>query len=81
MLELSTSLIHLAWTPGPLELGIILVVALLLFGGRLPTMMRNRGRGVTGFKRRIKDASQELKQTIDKGAEENDQNHDEEPRS
>ena len=81
MLELSTSLIHLAWTPGPLELGIILVVALFLFGGRVPTLMRNIGRGVTQVKRGIKHSSQRRKQTIDKGAEENDQNHDEEPRS
>ncbi|OUU23969.1 MAG: hypothetical protein CBC13_04285 [Planctomycetia bacterium TMED53] len=58
-------LIQLAWTPGPVELVVILVVALLLFGSRLPNVMRNMGRGITEFKRGIKDSSNELKQTIE----------------
>lgn len=44
----------LAWTPGPLEIGLLLVVALLLFGKRLPEVMRSMGRGVVEFKKGIR---------------------------
>ena len=73
MLETIAPFIQLAWSPGPFELGVILIVALLLFGGRLPNMMRNMGRGITEFKKGIKDSSQEIKQTIDNSADDNDQ--------
>ena len=55
-----------AFTPGPLEFGVILVVMLLLFGSRLPNVMRNMGRGITEFKRGIKDTKDDLQKTIDK---------------
>jgi len=51
------------WTPGPLELVVILVVAVLLFGRRLPEIARNLGKSLTEFKRGIheaKDAKDEL---------------------
>ena len=38
-------------TPGPLELGAILIVALLVFGSkRLPEVGRSAGRGIREFK-------------------------------
>lgn len=40
-----------AFGVGPLELGIVLVVILLLFGNRLPGLMRSLGRGIVEFKR------------------------------
>ena len=40
----------LAWAPGPMELIIIAGVVLLLFGNRLPSVMRSLGRGVGEFK-------------------------------
>ena len=79
MLETIAPFIQLAWSPGPFELGVILIVALLLFGGRLPNMMRNMGRGITEFKRGIKDSSNELKQTIEN--EEDDPPRDEQSQS
>jgi len=42
---------------GPMELLIVAVVILLLFGSRLPTMMRSLGRGVVEFKKGLHDES------------------------
>jgi len=41
--------------PGWSEILIILVVLLLLFGTRLPTVMRSLGKGVSEFKKGLKD--------------------------
>ena len=41
-------------TPGPLQIIILLVVILLLFGHRLPKMMRSMGESVTEFKKGVK---------------------------
>ncbi len=54
-----------AWVPGPTEMIVIGVIMLLLFGSRLPSVMRNLGRGVTEFKRGIKSTEDEVKKTID----------------
>ncbi|HET6204034.1 MAG TPA: twin-arginine translocase TatA/TatE family subunit [Planctomycetota bacterium] len=45
---------------GPLELLIILVVALLLFGGRLPDVGRNLGKSLAQFKRGLQDMREEI---------------------
>ncbi len=37
--------------PGPMEMIIIGVIILLLFGNRLPSVMRSLGRGVVEFKK------------------------------
>lgn len=37
--------------PGPMEMLIIGVIILLLFGNRLPSVMRSLGRGVVEFKK------------------------------
>ena len=39
--------------PGPMEMMIILAIMLLLFGNRLPSVMRSLGRGVVEFKRGV----------------------------
>jgi sec-independent protein translocase protein TatA len=41
----------LGWTPGVWELAIIGGVVFLLFGHRLPSMMRSLGAGVVEFKK------------------------------
>ena len=46
------------WTPGPLELAIIAIVALLLFGRRLPEIARNVGKSMTEFKKGINEAKE-----------------------
>ncbi len=40
----------LGWMPGPLELSIIAGIALLLFGSRVPSIMRGMGVGIKNFK-------------------------------
>ncbi|MBI4613076.1 MAG: twin-arginine translocase TatA/TatE family subunit [Planctomycetes bacterium] len=45
---------------GPGELAVILVVALLLFGSRLPEVSRSMGKALKEFKRGVSDFKSEL---------------------
>jgi sec-independent protein translocase protein TatA len=47
---------------GPLgltELVVIAVILLLLFGSRLPNLMRNLGKGVTSFKKGLEEGRED----------------------
>ena len=44
------------WTPGPLELIIIAIVALLVFGKRLPEIARGLGKSLIEFKKGVSEA-------------------------
>ena len=47
---------------GPTELLILAVILLLLFGNRLPSVMRNLGRGVIEFKKGVQGIDDEERQ-------------------
>ena len=46
------------WTPSPLELIIILVIAVLIFGKKLPDIARSIGKSLTEFKKGIHEAKE-----------------------
>ena len=46
------------WGIGPLELIPILILAVLLFGGRLPEIARAVGKGVAEFKKGLQEGEQ-----------------------
>ena len=50
----------LAWMPGPWEMMVILVVAILLFGRRLPEIARGMGKSITEFKKGLSEAKTEI---------------------
>ena len=49
--------------PGPFELVIVMAIMLLLFGNRLPSVMRSLGRGVVEFKKGIHGVEDDLDET------------------
>ncbi|MBL8560767.1 MAG: twin-arginine translocase TatA/TatE family subunit [Gemmobacter sp.] len=51
---------------GPLEILIIAVVLLVLFGrGKISNLMGEVGKGITAFKKGVKDSAQEVEQAAD----------------
>ena len=45
----------IAFGLGPMEIFIVAIIVLLLFGSRLPSVMRSLGRGVVEFKKGLHD--------------------------
>jgi len=52
--------------PGGSEWLVILIVALLLFGPRLPSVMRSLGKSIVEFKKGLKDAEDDVNKAAEK---------------
>ena len=61
------SLFSFFGAPGPMELLIIGGIALLLFGNRLPSVMRSLGQGIVEFKKGV----QGIEEDVDKAVSQN----------
>jgi len=53
--------------PGPLEMLIIGAIFLLLFGNRLPSVMRSMGKGITEFKKGVQGIEDDIDQAVQNG--------------
>ncbi len=57
------------WTPGPIELVVIGMAFLLLFGKRLPDVMRSVGKGIVEFKKGVSGIEDEIDKAATKRGE------------
>jgi sec-independent protein translocase protein TatA len=51
---------------GPWEIGVILVIALLIFGKRLPEVGKSLGKGIVEFKRGLHGVEDEIESAVHK---------------
>ena len=57
---------------GPWEIAIIAGIALLIFGGRLPQVGKNLGKGIVEFKRGLKGIENDIDEAASKSLKEAD---------
>ena len=55
--------------PGGIEWIVILIVALLIFGKRLPEVMKSMGKGIVEFKKGVKGVEDDVEDAIEKDPE------------
>jgi len=54
----------LAFMMGPFEWGVVLIVAVLVFGRRLPEIARKAGKSLSSFKKGVKEGQDEISDVI-----------------
>ena len=65
------------FSPGPMEMVIIGVVAVLLFGKRLPEVGRSLGRGIVEFKKGVRGVEEEIETATSRSHHSYDEERDE----
>ncbi|MCP5008338.1 MAG: twin-arginine translocase TatA/TatE family subunit [Planctomycetes bacterium] len=55
--------------PGGVEWIIILVIALLIFGKRLPEVMKSMGKGIVEFKKGVKGVEEDVEEVVEQKQE------------
>ena len=55
----------LAFMIGPMEIGMIALVGLLIFGNRLPEVGKSLGRGIVEFKKGVRGIGDEIEDSIE----------------
>ena len=72
-MNISTDFLILAWSPGPQEMVIFLVIILFLFGSKkLPSLARAVGKSLTEFKKGKDEAMSEIKNAVDEAKEDDE---------
>jgi len=64
-----TAMLALLNMPGNTEWIVVLIIALLLFGKRLPEVMRSLGRGIVEFKKGIQGVEEDINASVLKSGE------------
>lgn len=69
--------ILLAFSPGPFEIILVLVIVLLLFGGKkIPELMKGMGKGIRNFKEGLNTDDEEDKEKKNDSDEDKDKVED-----
>jgi sec-independent protein translocase protein TatA len=56
------------WPPSPMEMLVLMIICLLLFGKRLPEVGRSLGKGIVEFKKGLKGIDEEVDQAASRPA-------------
>lgn len=62
----------LAFMIGPMEIGMIAMIGLLVFGNRLPEVGKSLGRGIVEFKKGVKGITDDIDESASKPAQVSD---------
>ena len=66
---------------GPLEIVLVLIVGIIAFGpGKLPSMARNLGKGITAFKKATMDLTTQVSKEFEELEKEEAESQDEKPK-
>jgi sec-independent protein translocase protein TatA len=57
---MTTPILAFGFAPGPMEMAVFGIIALLLFGKRLPDVARSLGKGIVEFKKGVRGIEDEV---------------------